>query len=134
MASKPVGNAGELFTQCQHQYGLAPEDVLGLLGIANTDELSEQGDYDQALARIEELLTLRSGQMLWPANGHASLVESLEQAERKAWRSLRRYRFQEFAHYAELWARLAKISGKSWKNPFGAVAALGRTHDKGRAG
>ena len=51
------------------------------------------------------------------------LAQLLDQTEAKAWRALRHYRFAEFAHYAELWASLHRISGEKRKNPFRAVVA-----------
>ena len=120
-----VRNAGDLFTQCRRRYGLLPEEVLGLLGVANAEEL-EAGGWFEALERVDARLTLPSGRILRPASGQADLREALEEAERKAWESLDEHRFAEFAHWAEVWAQLAKISGEKWTNPFGAVAAVGR--------
>jgi len=56
------------------------------------------------------------------------ISQLLDQTEAKAWKALRRYRFLEFAHQAELWAALHRISGEKRSNPFQAVAAVGRNH------
>ncbi len=50
----------------------------------------------------------------------------LDDTEAKAWKALRRHRFMEFAHYAELWASLHRISGEKRKVPFSAVWKAGR--------
>jgi hypothetical protein len=94
------------------------------------DVLGPDGTSERALERIEGLLTLASGRMLCPAIGRADQAEALAAMEEKAWTSLRQYRFAEFAHYAELWASLARASGERWRNPFSKVAAVGRKHRK----
>ena len=139
--SKALRNAGDFFTHCRRRYGLAPEEALGLLAFVDAEAMKtgvEAGatftSYDDALEFIEESLTLRSGRILRPATGQADLAEALDDAERKAWDGLKEFRFDEYAHWAEVWASLAKISGEPWKNPFGVVAALGRTHGKRGSG
>ena len=54
------------------------------------------------------------------------LRQFMAETEEKAWNALRRYRFMEFAHQAELWASLHKLSGEKRRNPFGAVSRVGR--------
>ena len=54
------------------------------------------------------------------------LPRLLDEVEAKAWKALRHCRFMEFAHYAELWASLHRISGEKRKNPFSRLAAAGR--------
>ena len=127
---KPLKNAGELFTQCRRQYGLTPEEVLGLLRLDNADMIGPRVSYEELLDQVKQLLTLQSGRILQPAVGHADLVKAVEDAERKAWQSLKDLRFQEFGHWAEIWATLVRVSGETRRNPFGTVAALGRRRYK----
>ena len=129
-APRGLRNTGDLFTQCRHRYGLTPEEVLGLIGVADAEGLADGVDLEEALALIEQRVMLRSGRMLRPAAGWTALVKKLDEAERRAWASLREFRFQEFGHWAEVWASLARISGEGRKNPFGAVAAVGRNQGK----
>ena len=56
------------------------------------------------------------------------LSQLLDETEAKAWKSLRRHRFVEFGVYAEHWALLHQASGEKRRNPFSAVAAVGRRH------
>jgi hypothetical protein len=108
-----------------------PAETLGLLGVAEIKEvLGPDGASEHALGRIEGILTLASGRVLRPATGRADLAEALASSEEKAWASLRQYRFAEFAHWAEVWASLAKARGEIWRNPFSEVAAVGRKHRK----
>ena len=58
------------------------------------------------------------------------LSQLLDQTAAEAWKALRHHRFQEFAHKAELWAALHKISGEKRKNPFSVVVAVARRHKK----
>ena len=55
-----------------------------------------------------------------------ALGELLDNTEEKAWKALRHGCFMEFAHYAELWASLHRISGEKRKNPFSRLAAAAR--------
>ena len=124
----PPKHSGELFTRCRRQYGLTPEEVLGLLEVADADALlSYFADYGEVLELIEHRLVLRGGRELRPEASQAALEKEIERAERRGWDAAKRFRFQELGHWAEMWASLAKISGKPRRNPFAAVAALGRT-------
>ena len=130
---QPPRNAGELYTQCRRRFGLMPEEVVGLLGFSKAAEMRSNigpgvapfANYEEAWAAIESRLTLPSGRIL---RAEPSLDKALAYAERKAWHALAANRNQEYGHWAEMWATLAKISGKALKNPFTAVAALGRAH------
>jgi hypothetical protein len=46
------------------------------------------------------------------------LVEELDQAEKKAWQSLARYKFQMFGYWAAIWVHLNRISGAKRRNPW----------------
>lgn len=54
------------------------------------------------------------------------ILREMEQAERKAWEALGKFRFAEFGHYASLWASLHRASGARLTNPFSGVAILAR--------
>ena len=47
-----------------------------------------------------------------------SLLHELELAERKAWASLSRYKFQMFGYWAAIWVHLNRIGGFKKTNPF----------------
>ena len=128
---KTPTNPGEFFVHCRRRYGLAPTETLGLLGVADTNDFEDLGGFEEALMRIEKALTLSSGRTLWPAAGHADLAEALDEAEKRAWAGLRNFRFHEFAHWAEVWASVAKISGQPIKNPFGTMASMGSKRNRG---
>jgi hypothetical protein len=42
----------------------------------------------------------------------------MEEAERKAWDSLRRYKFQMFGYWAAIWVHLNRVGGFRAPNPF----------------
>lgn len=42
----------------------------------------------------------------------------LEQAERKAWEALSRYKFQMFGYWCSVWVHLNRISGENRPNPW----------------
>ena len=50
--------------------------------------------------------------------------ETLDGIEEKAWDALIHFRFAQFAHQAELWAALHKLSGAKRRNPFEPVARV----------
>lgn len=127
---RPVRDAGDLFTRCQQQFGLFPDEVMWLLGVWDAKALQAHGDYDEIWAMVERRLELHSGRVLRPAAKDDGLAAAMADAERRAWESLAKYRFQKFGHYAELWASLAKVSGKSLRNPFAVVASVGRRQGK----
>lgn len=136
-APRPVRNPGDLFTRCRKRWGLEPEEVLGLLGAQVTG--TEEGnhvytlggmDLDQALARVEAHLTLRSGRVLKPEE---SISGWLDELERRAWENLAKYNFLEFGHLASAWVALNRITGANRRYPFGSAVALGRERAKGTA-
>jgi hypothetical protein len=46
------------------------------------------------------------------------IIAQLDNAERKAWDSLSRYKFQMFGYWAALWVTLNRISGLRRPNPW----------------
>ena len=46
------------------------------------------------------------------------LVKELDEAERKAWASLARYKFMMFGYWAGVWVHLNRISGLRRPNPW----------------
>ncbi len=46
------------------------------------------------------------------------LIAELDEAERKAWDSLARYKFQMFGYWAAIWVHLNRLSGENRPNPW----------------
>lgn len=46
------------------------------------------------------------------------LQAELDEAERKAWEALARYKFQMFGYWCALWVHLNRISGENRCNPW----------------
>jgi hypothetical protein len=51
-------------------------------------------------------------------DSRAALARELDTAERKAWESLARYKFQMFGYWAAIWVHLNRIGGFKRPNPF----------------
>ena len=49
------------------------------------------------------------------------LLPELEEAERKAWDSLSRYKFMMFGYWAAIWVHLNRIGGFKRANPFSGL-------------
>ncbi len=49
-----------------------------------------------------------------------------DQAERKAWDALARYKFQMFGYWAAIWVHLNRIMGDRKPNPWREVVKLAR--------
>jgi len=43
---------------------------------------------------------------------------ALDEADRKAWEALARYKFMMFGYWAAIWVHLNKISGQNRQNPW----------------
>jgi hypothetical protein len=54
------------------------------------------------------------------------LIAELEEAEKKAWTSLARYKFWMFGYWAAIWVHLNRISGENRSNPWGDLVRLAR--------
>jgi len=54
------------------------------------------------------------------------LLEELDEAERKAWDALSRYKFQMFGYWAAVWVHLNRISGAKRPNPWHALVKIAR--------
>jgi hypothetical protein len=54
------------------------------------------------------------------------LLAELDQAEKKAWDSLGRYKFQMFGYWAGIWIHLNRISGENRPNPFRQLVKVAR--------
>ena len=52
----------------------------------------------------------------------------IEEAEKKAWDSLSRYKFQMFGYWAAIWVHLNRINDVRKPNPFGSLVAESRKH------
>lgn len=54
------------------------------------------------------------------------LIAELDEAERRAWDSLSRYKFQMFGYWAGVWVHLNRIAGLRRKNPWQALVKNAR--------
>lgn len=54
------------------------------------------------------------------------LEEHLKEAERKAWDSLARYKFQMFGYWAAIWVHLNRIGNFKRPNPFRSLVNLAK--------
>lgn len=61
-----------------------------------------------------------------PTPEHARLLNSLEEAEIKAWDSLARYKFQMFGYWAAIWVHLNRIGDFQKPNPFSRLVKEAR--------
>lgn len=55
------------------------------------------------------------------------LIVHLDEAERKAWDSLARYKFQMFGYWAAIWVHLNRISGEKRPNPWAELVKVARS-------
>jgi len=55
------------------------------------------------------------------------LIAELEEAERKAWDALARYKFQMFGYWAAVWVHLNRISGENRRNPWRKLVLVARS-------
>src|SRR5712664_3435869 len=61
-----------------------------------------------------------------PENGNAFLSRELDEAGRKAWNSLARYKFVMFAYHAAWWVKINRIAGARRPNPFPDLVKFAR--------
>jgi hypothetical protein len=61
-----------------------------------------------------------------PHDQLALLTQELDEAERKAFDSLARYKFMMFGYWAGIWVHLNRISGRRRPNPFRDLVALAK--------
>lgn len=61
-------------------------------------------------------------------------MEALDEAERKGWDSLARYKFLMFGYWAAQWVSINRLGGFSRPNPFGAVVIVARGKSCRRSG
>ena len=50
----------------------------------------------------------------------------MAEAERRAWDSLSRYKFQMFGYWAAIWVHLNRIGGYNRPNPWGGIVKAAR--------
>lgn len=55
-----------------------------------------------------------------------SMDAALDEAERKAWEALGRYKFLMFGYHAAVWVHLNRISGQNRPNPWRQLVSLAR--------
>ncbi|KKN62612.1 hypothetical protein LCGC14_0510230 [marine sediment metagenome] len=58
------------------------------------------------------------------------LEYELNEAEKKAWKSLARYKFQMFGYWAAIWVHLNRIGHFKRPNPFRNLVILASDHRK----
>ena len=54
------------------------------------------------------------------------IIAEMEEAERKAWDALGRYKFQMFGYWAGIWIHLNRISGFNRPNPWSELVKIAR--------
>ncbi len=54
------------------------------------------------------------------------LSAELDEAEKKAWDSLARYKFQMFGYWAAIWVHVNRLGGFKRPNPFSGLVAAAR--------
>lgn len=54
------------------------------------------------------------------------LRAELDEAEAKAWESLRRYKFQMFGYWAAIWVHLNRVGGFKRANPWRSLVRAAR--------
>lgn len=57
------------------------------------------------------------------------VVRELNDAEKKAWDALSRYKFQMFGYWAAIWVHLNRISGENRPNPWRELVMKARERD-----
>jgi len=62
------------------------------------------------------------------------IIAEMEEAERKAWDALARYKFQVFGYWSGIWIHLNRISGLKKPNPFKDLVTLARARNQKRKG
>jgi len=60
------------------------------------------------------------------------LRHELNEAERKAWDSLRRYKFQMFGYWAAIWVHLNRVGGFKRPNPFHDIVKVAQRREQAR--
>lgn len=58
------------------------------------------------------------------------LEKELEEAERKAWASLSRYKFQMFGYWAAIWVHLNRVGGFGRSNPWRMLTDMAKVEMK----
>lgn len=53
----------------------------------------------------------------------------MDEAEAKAWDSLRRYKFMQFGYWAAIWVHLNRLSGLKRGNPWKRIVLAARDRD-----
>lgn len=61
------------------------------------------------------------------------LLADLDEAETKAWDSLRRYKFQMFGYWAAIWVHLNRVGGFKRPNPWKRLVKVARELPPGGA-
>lgn len=54
------------------------------------------------------------------------LLTELQEAERKAWDSLARYKFMQFGYWAAIWVHLNRVAGARRPNPWAGLVKTAR--------
>jgi hypothetical protein len=64
-----------------------------------------------------------------PRTPRLTISQEIDVAERKAWDSLGRYKFQMFGYWAAIWVHLNRISGEKRKNPWRELVEIAKQND-----
>lgn len=55
-----------------------------------------------------------------------NIERELDEAERKAWESLAKYKFMMFGYWAAIWVHMNRVGGFRKSNPFAAVVKFAK--------
>lgn len=57
-----------------------------------------------------------------------NILDELDEAERKAWDALSRYKFWMFGYWSAIWVHLNRVSGAKRCNPWKSLVMAARSH------
>jgi len=83
--------------------------------------MRERGPAEGLRSEQGEMLPLRGREPMTE-----KLLHELDEAERKAWDALSRYKFWMFGYWAAIWVHLHRISGEKRPSPFKALVKMAR--------
>lgn len=55
-----------------------------------------------------------------------TIMQEMDEAEKKAWDALARYKFWMFGYWAAIWVHLNRVSGAKLPNPFAVAVQMAR--------
>ena len=59
-----------------------------------------------------------------------AILAEMDEVERKAWDSLKRYKFTMYGYWAAIWVHLNRLSGAKRPNPWKSLVQIAKDHDR----